>query len=218
MGRPVIPIKNRPKVDTSAAEERAERAVRLCTPAPDNHPYLTKKRIQAHGIGLLGEGYPDLPGLVRKKGDVLVIPIANVRGKILSCQFIAGDGSKAYMAGSKQPGGFFYMEGKSRLWICEGFATGASLQEDTGDTVACAFDTGGLNPVTAALTALYGQSREIIILADDDWQTDGNPGITKAKVAAQAYGIKFTHPDFTGFDRGPKDTDYNDLRRLRNGL
>jgi putative DNA primase/helicase len=202
--------------DYNPTEDRAKRAVELSTPAPSNHPYLVKKAIQPHGIGVLGELYKDLPGNVRNKGNVLVIPMQNVHGKVLSCQFIAEDGSKAYLAGKKRKGGFYYIKGSDRLWICEGFATGASLHEDTGDSVACAFDTGGLMPVTGALTALY-PNRTIILMADDDWQTDSNPGVTKAGAAAQVNGIKVLQPDFTGMDRGQKDTDFNDLVRLRNG-
>lgn len=213
---PVIPIKTRPCVDTSGTEARAERVVKLSTPAPDNHPYLVRKGIQPHGIGVLGPIYKDLPSNVRNQGNVLVVPMQDVHGKILSCQFIAEDGSKSYMAGSKQKGGFYLIKGNDRLWICEGFATGASLHEDTGDTVACAFDTGGLMPVTGALRALYGSSRETFIMADDDWETDGNPGLTKAQSAARANGIKALMPDFGGLGRGAKDTDYNDYKRLTN--
>jgi phage/plasmid primase-like uncharacterized protein len=214
---PPAPRKSRPAPDTSATEAKSKRAVELSTPAPDNHAYLIKKAIQPNGIGVLGGLYKDLPAPVRNKGNVLVIPMMDVNGKVLSCQFIAEDGSKAYIAGQKRKGGFYYIKGGDRLWICEGFATGASLQEDTGDSVACAFDTGGLLPVTAALTALYGTKRRVIIMADDDWQTDSNPGLNKATAAAQVNGIKVLQPDFTGLNRGPKDTDFNDMVGLRNG-
>jgi putative DNA primase/helicase len=201
----------------SATEAKAKRAVELSTPAPDNHAYLIKKAIQPHGVGLLGELYKDLPAPVRNKGNVLVIPMQDVNGKVLSCQFIAEDGSKAYMAGQKRKGGFYFIKGGDRLWICEGFATGASLHEDTGDSVACAFDTGGLMPVTGALTALYGTKRRTVIMADDDWKTDGNPGFIKARAAAHANGIKATRPLFGDVSRTPKDTDFNDMVRLRDG-
>jgi hypothetical protein len=179
-------------------------------------PILIEKGIQPHGAGVLGELYPDMPRSVQFKGNVLVIPMANVHGKILSCQFIAEDFTKAYMAGPKRKGGFFFIRGGKRVWVCEGFATGASLHESTGDSVAVAFDVNGLAPVTDALTALY-PTREVLIMADDDWQTDGNPGRTKARQAAQMCGVNVVVPDFTGLDRGPKDTDYNDYVRLRDG-
>jgi putative DNA primase/helicase len=215
--KPAPIAKKRPtRVDTSGTEAKAARAVSLSTKAPDNHPYLIEKGIQPHGAGVLGELYPDMPRSVQFKGNVLVIPMANVHGKILSCQFIAEDFTKAYMAGPKRKGGFFFIRGGKRVWVCEGFATGASLHESTGDSVAVAFDVNGLAPVTDALTALY-PTREVLIMADDDWQTDGNPGRTKARQAAQMCGVNVVVPDFTGLDRGPKDTDYNDYVRLRDG-
>lgn len=204
-------------IDTSATEAKARKAVQLATLAPDNHDYLVKKGIQPHGVGVLGELYEDLPSPVRNRGNVLVIPMADVNGEVLSCQFIAEDGSKAYMAGSKRRGGFYYIEGNDRLWICEGFATGASLHEDTGDSVACAFDAGSLMPVTNALTALYGLKREILLMADDDWSKPSNTGINKAREASQANGIKMVVPDFTGLARRAGDSDYNDMKVLRNG-
>jgi len=214
--RPSTPrIANHPKPDTTGTEARAQRAVRLFTPAPNNHPYLVKKSIQAHGVGVLGEQYRDLPAPVKNRGNVLVIPMQNVHGKILSCQFVTGDGAKAFLAGPKRSGGFFFIRGNGRIWVCEGFATGASLHEATGDTVVVAFDTGGLMPVVGALTSLYGAQRQIVIMSDDDWATDNNPGMTKALEASRAHGVKATKPDFSGLIRGPKDTDYNDLVRLR---
>lgn len=208
--RPVIP----PQYE--ATEKRARRAVTLSTAAQGNHLYLVKKGVQPNGIGVLGGLYKDLPSPVRSRGNVLVIPMQNIHGDVLSCQFIAEDGSKAYMAGSKRKGGFYFMQGGERLWICEGFATGASLHEESSDSVACAFDTNGLLPVAGALTAIY-PGRAIIIMADDDWQTDGNPGVTKAREAADVTGVKVVVPSFSGLNRNPKDTDYNDARRLQNG-
>lgn len=202
------------KAKQRVTEDRADRAVRLATLAPACHPYLIRKRIQPHGIGVLGERYRDLPSIVRNKGNVLVIPMQDVRGKVLSCQFIAEDGSKGYCVGPKEAGGFFLLSGKDRIWIVEGFATGASLHEDTGDTVFVAFDANGLLPVTRAIKKLCPR-REIIILADDDWKTPGNPGLTKAAAVSLACNVPYTIPKFDGLDRGTSDTDYNDLRRLQ---
>jgi phage/plasmid primase-like uncharacterized protein len=208
---------SKPDIDYRPTEVASQRAVSLSTPAPDNHPYLIRKDVQPCGVGQLGQLYRGLPNRVRNRGNVLVIPMQDIRGEILSCQFIAGDGSKAYISGSKRKGGFFWIGGTENLWVCEGFATGASIHADTGHSVACAFDTGGLMHVTKALTDFYGTTRTISIMADDDYQTVGNPGVTKAQKAANKSGIRLVIPDFSGLNRGLKDTDYNDLRRLKNG-
>jgi putative DNA primase/helicase len=155
---------------------------------------------------------------VRNGGNVLVIPMRNISGEVLSCQFINEEGGKAYMRGSKRKGGFYTIKGEGKcVWICEGFATGASLHQDSGNSVLVAFDSGGLMAVTGAVIAAYGTSREFIIMADDDWKTSGNPGLSKAKAAAQTHGIKVRMPDFTGLDRGDKHTDYNDMAVLKHG-
>ena len=204
--------KSQPVSDTSVTEAKAKLATQFATPAPNSHPYLVKKKVKPHGIGVLGELYKDLPWHVRNKGNVLVVPMRDVNGMVLSCQFIAEDGSKAYMAGQKRKGGCYSIKGEGkRVWICEGFATGASLHQDTGDSVLIAFDTGGLLPVTSAVTAKYGSKLEFIIMADDDWKSDGNPGFTAAREAASANRIRAVRPVFYCPQRGNKDTDYNDM-------
>lgn len=66
-----------------------------------------------------------------------------------------------------------------------------------------------------ALHSKYPKLR-LILAADDDAFTDGNPGITKATEAARAVGGYLTKPNF-GEQRGDKDTDFNDLHQ-RAGL
>jgi putative DNA primase/helicase len=98
------------------------------------------------------------------------------------------------------------------LIVCEGFATGASSHEATGDAVAVAFDAGNLEPVAVALRVKY-PSLKIIIAADDDHLTDGNPGMTKARAAALAVGGLLAVPSFPA-GRPDKATDFNDLHQL----
>ena len=50
--------------------------------------------------------------------------------------------------------------------------------------------------------------RPVRIMADDD---------VAGHKAAQAAGVEWRVPDFTGLDRGPCDNDYNDYVRLRDG-
>lgn len=98
-----------------------------------------------------------------------------------------------------------------RLFICEGYATGASIHEATGHAVAVAFDSGNLKPVAEALRRKYPETK-LIICADNDQWTEGNPGTTKAKEAAEAVGAAIVCPSFT--DVSTKPTDFNDMVRL----
>jgi putative DNA primase/helicase len=53
----------------------------------------------------------------------------------------------------------------------------------------------------------------LILCADDDVATDGNPGLTKARAAAVAVGGKLAIPIFAA-DRPEGATDFNDLAAL----
>lgn len=164
------------------------------------HPYLTAKGVKPHGI--------------RADGHQLFVPMRDTTGKLHSLQTIAPDGTKRFMPGGRVRG-CYHAIGKpsGRLIVCEGYATAASLYTATGDAVAVAFNTGNLQAVALALRAKY-PCLTIVIAADDDWKTPGNPGLTAARQAAQAVGGKVAVPDFAGYARGDKDTDWNDLHRL----
>jgi phage/plasmid primase-like uncharacterized protein len=51
---------------------------------------------------------------------------------------------------------------------------------------------------------------QLILCADDDYQTAGNPGLSKATEAALSTGALLAVPDF-GATRPEKATDFNDL-------
>lgn len=97
------------------------------------------------------------------------------------------------------------------LLICEGFATGATLHEESGYPVLCAMTSGNLKAVAMAAKAKCPDA-ELVICADNDRFTAGNPGLTKAKEAAKAVGAKVTFPRFP---EGGAGTDFNDLAVFR---
>ena len=191
--------------------QRASEAWKLATPAPENHPYLQRKRIKAHGIGVLGGQYSCAPSRVKGRGNLLVIP---VRAEALhSVQFIAEDGTKAFIRGSQRPGGFHAIgEDSTRIWLVEGFATGASLHEETGEQVLVTFNTNGLKHVAASMKI---GKRDFAVMADDDWCTEGNPGLSAAREVEQRYGIPYFLPAWGGLPRAESDTDFNDLVCLK---
>lgn len=163
------------------------------------HAYLTAKGIHSHGI--------------KTFGDKLLIAMRDTAGGIHSLQTIAADGTKMFHPGGRVKGCYFGI-GKpaGKLIVCEGFATGASIHEATGDAVAVAFNAGNLAAVALALRDKY-PSLKIIIAADDDHLTEANPGMTKATAAAQAVGGLLAVPMFPA-DRPDKATDFNDLHQI----
>lgn len=164
------------------------------------HPYLTAKGVKPHGI--------------RTDGHQLLIPMRDHTGKLHSLQSISPTGEKRFMPGGRVKGCYHAIGRPSgKLVVCEGYATGATIHEATGDAVAVAFNAGNVQAVAVALRAKY-PCLSLILAADDDWQTPGNPGLTAARQTALIVGGKVAVPDFTDLPRGDKDTDFNDLFRL----
>jgi putative DNA primase/helicase len=131
-------------------------------------------------------------------------------GELRGLQWISPDGRKNYMRGTPKKGCAFRI-GKPAgvVVIAEGFATGASVHEATGLCVLAAFDGDNLLPVGRALRAKSASLR-LVFAADDDWRTPGNPGLTKARAAAEVLGGALAVPRF-GEGRQDCDTDFNDM-------
>lgn len=182
------------------AAQRAAVIWNVATPAPDNHPYLIRKRIQSHDARI-------------HKG-ALVLPVVDFTSRLTSLQFIAADGGKQLLSGGRKRDCFIpvagHMENPTRVIICEGWATGCTLAEDEPTAlVLAAIDAGNLEAVALSARRRW-PSAELVIAGDDDRQTVGNPGATKAKAAANASGALLALPLW------PKDTpehltDFNDL-------
>lgn len=157
------------------------------------------------------------PGL---SGDLLVIPLYRIGCKgIVNLQFIDGSGEKRFMTGGSTAGCYAWVIGGPKpqnteyALICEGYSTSASANAATGYPVAMALSAGNLPAVAKGLSKKFAGKVKIIIAADDDWKTKGNPGLTKAREAAAAIGAALAVPAF-GDDRPDGKTDFNDLHSL----
>jgi putative DNA primase/helicase len=184
------------------AEAAAAAAIRWVSAAQaEEHPYLAAKGVRAHGIRI-------------EAGHTLLIPMRDIEGRLHSLQAIAPDGSKRFMPSGRVKG-CYHAIGKpsGRLVVCEGYATGATIHQDASTAVAVAFNSGNLLPVARALRSKF-PCITLVIAADDDWRTEGNPGMTAATEAARAVGGLLAVPNFGDLPRGDKDTDFNDLHRL----
>ena len=219
------------KAEHDAAAEQAAAIWAAATPIDDaqTHGYLVKKGIQAHGVKLI-ETAAARAHCVKLShslfGPLLVIPMRNAAGELRSLQFITADGTKRPITGGEKQGCHYLIDklypagvtsrvnttDNTILIVCEGFATGASIHEATGQPVAVAFDSGNLEPVAKSLRKLYPDAA-LIVAADDDHQTEGNPGRMEATGAAKAVGGIVVFPMFPA-DRPDKATDFNDLHQL----
>lgn len=193
--------------EAAKAEEQrlaAERANRLWHEARDANSqcsYLLRKRIE--------------PYILRQTGATLWIPIYG-DGLLVNLQRIAPDGSKRFLKGGRIKGGYSPLgqpgPGKP-LFVCEGFATGATIHAETGAAVACAMTAQNLLSVGRYLQSRYPR-RSLVIAGDDDRKTasegKGNAGVEYATKAAQELGCAMVFPDFP--PEAPLElSDFNDL-------
>lgn len=188
------------KAAQAVAAKKAEMIWKQAKPAKDDHPYLVNKGITAHGLR-------------QTKDGKLVVPLRDSKGKLHSIQHIGKDGNKRFLPDGLVSGCYFSI-GKpdpagGPVCISEGLATAKSIHQATAYPVAVAFNAGNLKTVAEAIRAKLPDAR-LILCADDDVDTDFNPGITKAKEAALAVGGWLAVPDF-GPDRPDGVSDFNDL-------
>lgn len=183
------------------AASLAQRWWRDARRADPEHPYLITKQVRSHAL--------------RQRGDELLVPLY-VAGELVNLQRIARDGSKRFLYGGRIKGAYSTLGRISpgtAVCICEGWATGATLHQDGGYTVACAMNAGNLKAVATALRERYPDV-EIVIAGDDDRNTDGNPGRAAANAAALACHGLVTFPEWP-VDAPPSLTDFNDLANWR---
>jgi len=166
----------------TTARQRARDLWEKAKPADGSHAYLVKKGVPAYGLKLLRQQ--------------LVVPLRDADGTLHSLQFIGNDGRKTFLTGGRKRG-CYHAIGKpaAALCICEGYATGATIYRDTGHATAVAFDAGNLQPVARALRQKFPRLT-LVIAADNDTETPGNPGVTAAQAAARAVGAVLAVPTF----------------------
>ena len=188
------------------AAKHAERIWNEAIPANSEHPYLKRKAVKAYG----------LRKNQRDGFDVLIVPLKDIHKKTWSIQYIHPDQrklDKIFMKNGRISGLFFTIGDPTyERVVCEGYATGASIHEATGYCVHVAFNAGNLKSVAKTIRQQHTESK-IFIAADDDYRTEGNPGITKAKETAELVDGEMVVPIWTADTRSEKDTDFNDLGR-----
>jgi putative DNA primase/helicase len=181
------------------AKKRAEDIWRDSGPV-QRHAYLERKAIR--------------PFAIRVSRDNLVVPLRSGDGALHSLQFIDPDGNKRFLSGGRVEGCYTTIAttGSSLevLCICEGYATGVSIHQATDLPVIVAFNAGNILPVAKELRKKYPDSR-IVICADNDQWTAGNPGIKYGTEAAQAIGARLSFPEFKHASDTNRLTDFNDL-------
>lgn len=185
-----------------------------CNAAIDNSkisfPYLTSKKIKPHGSALRNSD----------KNDALLVPLY-YQGELVSLQIIEtlpdGTFQKKNMKGGKAKGSYFVIGSEDGheiptsdlpIFICEGFATGCTLNEQTGNPVVITFSCNNYKSVVLQIKEQY-PDRRLVIAADNDFTNDNNPGLNKAKEIANELEIEYVYPDFE--TAGLVGSDFNDF-------
>jgi len=187
----------RAKIQQEEREVAKLEACRIWSKAEDpsdNHPYLIKKKVHPAGIRqakVFGE-------------DCLLVPLYD-GDTMTSLQTIKPNGEKRFLSGGEVSGCYCLIgEVKRKIYIVEGWATGATVREVTGEAVAVAFNAGNLKKVAVKLAKAH-PSVLFTVCADNDHGTEGNPGLTKGREASELINGKLVYPqDIEG-------TDFNDM-------
>lgn len=168
-------------------------------PASPDHPYLKRKGIAPYGI--------------RQLNHTLVIPLYSC-DELVGLQFISPDGSKRFLKGTRLSGSYAII-GRINpeincIYVCEGYATGATVHAHTGMPVFCAMSASNLKKVAIVARSIMPESH-VVIAGDNDHLIATNPGAKAAFEAAQAVEGEVLLPKFPA---GYPGSDWNDLAQL----
>jgi putative DNA primase/helicase len=185
---------DRAKHEREQLEARAEAAKKACEIlaraiyANASNAYLHRKNIKPHKAKTGDSG--SLKG-------VLILPLYNELLQLVNLQFIQANGEKRFLSGGQKKSCFWWIGNKTPvILLCEGFATGASLFESTGNQVFIAYDASNLINV-AKIVRAKNPLAEIIIAGDNDVSGTGQ---TAARAAALAINGKYILPPTVGHD------------------
>lgn len=196
------------------AQDRFNQAKYIDYKNHETHPYLTKKGVQPHGLRVDSYGNLLIP-LYFHNTNTGNITLCNV-------QSIDQDGKKLFIKDGLVGGAFYTIGdvsvGDGVIFVCEGYATGASIFEAMAGSypVIITFNADNMVKCSSIIRTLYPQHR-LIFCADDDKATEiktgKNTGLLAGQEAANITQGEYISPDFGDDERTTTGelTDYNDL-------
>jgi putative DNA primase/helicase len=151
--------------------------------ASPDHPYLKRKCIEPNGARLTGDGR-------------LIVPLYNAGGSLASLQYIS-DTEKRYHPGgtTKACSWSLGVATPGPIFVAEGFATAATVHEVSGRPCVIAYSANNLPIIVGQLREVYGQTQELVIVADND---ASGVGRNKADEASAKYGGRIVMPPIEG--------------------
>ena len=180
---PPPPPVQRPSVDRAATAEKARLdSLSLwheSVACPSVHPYLVRKKIPSN---------PDIR--VNPITNDIIVPLYNEKAELQCIQKIpASEGrKKLFLEGSAKSGHFFLFAGKADVvYICEGYATAASVHQVTGCSTFMAVDAGNIPKIAKVASRMFPLA-QFVFAADNDAKSDHNTGVIAAEKAVSEIG------------------------------
>lgn len=195
-------------------EEQARERARGIAKAREIWNVATEPNLNDRGTYLAKKGLSSGHGC-RQLGKDIIVPLYNEFEELVNVQTIAPDGTKKFQYGAPKKGNFFIIgESCARkakyVLICEGFSTGGTIHETTGCPVIVSFDCGNMAEVARKLSERY--VGRLVIAADNDCGTVGNPGVSSGFKIADELGLPCIYPKFKDNELG---SDWNDCFMIR---
>ncbi|WP_374481329.1 DUF927 domain-containing protein [Zoogloea sp.] len=163
------------KAKRDKARRKANGIWNSAKPAPDDHPYLLRKRVSAFGLRV--SSWPKWDDHLkdwRRIPGVLLVPMRSPSGTLHSLQAIYTDkvdGRDKDFLPHGEKAGKFHLIGELAegvpLCLAEGYATAASIHQASGWPVVVAFDAGSLEAAARAIHEAH-PGTHFIVCADDD--------------------------------------------------
>lgn len=216
--------------------ERAKMLMSFAPVADTKQNYLAKKQVTANNVARIVPDSSSIPEhlqahiaigntpkqyfyllannpdnkLVLQRGN-LVIPQTNAQGEIRAFETIAYNGKKYALKDAEKKSMMTALgslkDGKPII-MAEGYATGATLHENTGQSVVVAFGKNGLVDIAKELRSQYPNSK-IYIGADNDHNKEVNAGLIDAVAVQQA--VQNVYILVPQFEKGDTGKDWNDV-------
>lgn len=167
--------------------------------AHEEHPYLVKKGIKSHGARVTGDGR-------------LIVPLYGEDGNLSSLQYI-GEDEKRYHPGGTTKGCSWVLGDidNGTIFVAEGYATAATINEVSNRPVVIAFSANNLPEVVRQLREKFGVKQDIVVVADND---ASGVGQNKADEASAKYGARVVMPPVEGDANDYVQAGYNLMELL----
>ena len=202
-----IKVEKERKLAEQKRQKAAKQAVDIIQSSDKSQSqYLVHKGLGSY-LGLVNRNFMQV-GNEKFPPGCTVVSLINETNEQVNVQLIRADGVKHYLAGGQKMGAFHLIEGNELIAVVEGYATGLSIHLAIGATIYCAMDCGNLLTVAEMARRRHADS-QLLICGDNDSNTQGNPGKTKADQAAIAVCGMMALPPLVNSN----NTDWNDYHQ-----